>query len=92
MLMAEDTCKYMSRGLFNVSRLVNIADGGNICNMYSYMKMSHHAFSVEIFSLQGIDKCSYLLIKIRKTPKFMSVSASVFLSSVSATAWCSSAI
>ena len=48
-LMEEDTYKCVSRGFFNVSRLLNITDGGDICSIHPYMKMSQYACSVEMF-------------------------------------------
>lgn len=62
-----------------MSRLLNVTDGGGICNTYPYMKMSHYARSVEMFL------CSSIPIKPRKTAEFMSLSVSVWLGSVRAT-------
>lgn len=53
--------------------LLNIADGGNICNTYSFTKMRHYACNTEMFPLAGnssLTSASRVLIKIRNTLSF----------------------
>ncbi len=53
--MEEDSYRYVSTGLLNVSRLLNTAEEGDICNTFSYMKMRHRQAETSIWEKRSIN-------------------------------------